>query len=1296
MMHHSPFNDESGIPMFGRNGTALSSEERAAIAKRRGLCVRCGTQTHQVKLLGRNPITNVDVYQGICIRCNSDAVPSNILSEWQARNATTAPVGPVSGVGRFRAAGHGIRYANQASRGGSHGHPSHSGHSHRVAPPPPAGMMNSEVTPNPLQRKSSHGPPDSSRGAPHHDNNIGSRSDHGGRSNRTFPSRAGSHVAGLHPSTSGPQHGIDSEDYKTNGDLDSWSLLKDIKDNRDKPDVLKSKLHGFRNLADDQAGALYEIKDIMDLHRSNSRFMMVSMGAVWSVSSKDDDKKQEATETGCLDVILDSLRNGTTKDDPETVYWALGTLASLANLGDNKMAIADKGGIEIIVEALKTHHTNATVFEWACRALLALVVSPGGSESIERNVVTLDEVSGLRAVINAMNKHIPESVAEYWALNLLFRLLDRPDPAMIDKASKAMLDDDLASICIKILKARTTTSQLFDEAAEMLCFLLSSPSATPSQRSAAVDCLPTAMRLMQDQQSNSAVQESCAHLLAMISRGNHQAKRQVSEGGCLRSILGSITSNPSELGVARAGMGLLWVLSSDETSFDFSLLPQIKAATENAFAIHPGDEDLNVAICGAVGNISSVAKGRGDSMPVDVVLRIMSSASTPAAGQQAGLALSAICSNFPDVADRLVEGGVCDQLLGGLYDTNVDVQSSSSAALAAIAAKSDIAKNKIFEAGGLSTASACLLTTASIVLAENLMTLICSLVTGGSKKIMQLPNELVQSIVHSIRTFPSLTKTGFTTIRNALLVAVPGFSSIIVDGLAETITGTLDDVAAQDDLVIEACGALWSWTAKLPMPNTNVTTQLLRSILGLCARHKGDGGGPMNSAILTEASGALSSIMHCVRENPVHIPDNDIDLIISVLDLVIEFDVDNVVLMERMLDSVQTLCFLVKEILIQFGVIVVVIDCMVEHEGNEVIQQKGCAILALLASTENLQVNLSIAETDGIDMIVSALAGFTENICIQTDACRALSHLSIDHESRMLISSQGGLILLVNAMTRYKDDVDLLEAACSALLNLSSDAEEQVLASSNVVETVILIMRHQITCARLQEKTLGVLQNISMRSRDAKKSIADVGGISAVTFAIKEFMGSPGVLERAFTTLWSLAVLEDNQILIANEGGISLVVNGMMANITYEKVQKQACGCLCTLSSNSRNKTLIRDLGGVDSIVYAMWAHYNSDALLIEACRGLSSLAVNVQTNEVMIATDGEISAIMSAMKRFPHSEKLQEHACVALRNFLLSADNAALVRHQADELERLMNAASSRFPDRCAERARQVLASIR
>jgi hypothetical protein len=108
-----------------------------------------------------------------------------------------------------------------------------------------------------------------------------------------------------------------------------------------------------------------------------------------------------------------------------------------------------------------------------------------------------------------------------------------------------------------------------------------------------------------------------------------------------------------------------------------------------------------------------------------------------------------------------------------------------------------------------------------------------------------------------------------------------------------------------------------------------------------------------------------------------------------------------------------------------------------------------------------------------------------------------------------------------------------------------------------------------------------------------------------------------------------------------------------------------------------------------------MWAHYSSEEIQVEACRALSSLAVDAQTNEVMIASDGEVNAIISAMRRFPVSDRLQEHACVALRNFLLSADNVDIIKSNENEVRLLVQQASSRFPDQCQERANQVLASL-
>ena len=78
-----------------------------------------------------------------------------------------------------------------------------------------------------------------------------------------------------------------------------------------------------------------------------------------------------------------------------------------------------------------------------------------------------------------------------------------------------------------------------------------------------------------------------------------------------------------------------------------------------------------------------------------------------------------------------------------------------------------------------------------------------------------------------------------------------------------------------------------------------------------------------------------------------------------------------------------------------------------------------------------------------------------------------------------------------------------------------------------------------------------------------------------------------------------------------------------------------------------------------------------------------------------MIATDGEINAIISAMRLFPESHELQEHACVALRNFIFSEENADLIRSNGSELRHLMTHAAARFPEKCSELNKQVIDSL-
>lgn len=74
------------IPRYDKNGRLLDDQARAEIAKRQGICITCGVRLTVRKGLGlsRKPLTNDQVYQGKCIRCDPRMVPLTVRKNWEA------------------------------------------------------------------------------------------------------------------------------------------------------------------------------------------------------------------------------------------------------------------------------------------------------------------------------------------------------------------------------------------------------------------------------------------------------------------------------------------------------------------------------------------------------------------------------------------------------------------------------------------------------------------------------------------------------------------------------------------------------------------------------------------------------------------------------------------------------------------------------------------------------------------------------------------------------------------------------------------------------------------------------------------------------------------------------------------------------------------------------------------------------------------------------------------------------------------------------------------------------------
>ena len=99
---------------------------------------------------------------------------------------------------------------------------------------------------------------------------------------------------------------------------------------------------------------------------------------------------------------IETLVRGMAKylSDPAIQEWACNRLRQLANI-ERQLEIANLGGVQAILQAMKVHATEAKVQKEACDALSSL----GNNDD---NMVTIANLGGIQAILKTMKEHPSE------------------------------------------------------------------------------------------------------------------------------------------------------------------------------------------------------------------------------------------------------------------------------------------------------------------------------------------------------------------------------------------------------------------------------------------------------------------------------------------------------------------------------------------------------------------------------------------------------------------------------------------------------------------------------------------------------------------------------------------------------------------------------------------------------------------------------------------------------------------------------------------------------------------------
>lgn len=289
-----------------------------------------------------------------------------------------------------------------------------------------------------------------------------------------------------------------------------------------------------------------------------------------------------------------------------------------------------------------------------------------------------------------------------------------------------------------------------------------------------------------------------------------------------------------------------------------------------------------------------------------------------------------------------------------------------------------------------------------------------------------------------------------------------------------------------------------------------------------------------------------------------------------------------------------------------------------------------------------------------VQRVLDVMRQYENQYSIQEVGCSLISYLSFDSEViTQCITDNGGISVILNAMKRFSANEQLLMAACAALSGLTfnnQDGQQDVVKYGGVA-LILDAMRHGKK-PRLQENGCLAIGTMCWNS-DLKAEVVNYGGVEIIMNVLEEHYTSSGVVKNAFRALAQIAFnCEQYRNEMSRNGVIPLIIRGMEHHQKYDRAQMHGCVALSYLSwTNQGNAAQIIAHRGYQVVVEAMRNYPNSHEVQEHAARALANIS-EVSLSDAAAA----LEQIVASMKRHERCAEVQEESCRAIVTLSLAS----------------------------------------
>ena len=273
-----------------------------------------------------------------------------------------------------------------------------------------------------------------------------------------------------------------------------------------------------------------------------------ALKSIINATDTDVQNRVEIAQAGGIDSIVKAMQTHGT--NAEVQQDACCALRNLTRSDSNDVAIAQAGGIQVIVKAMQTNVKNAGVQEYACGALCNLALN-------DRNKVAIAQAGGIDAIVKAMETHVEQVAVQQNACGALC-ILALNDSNKITIAKAKGID--------AIVKAMETHVEQV-AVQQYACNALWGMAANDSNKVAIAqaDGIDSIVKAMQTHVDQVTVQEyACGALWNLALNDRNQVV--ITQAGGIQVVVKAMQTHVDQVAVQENACGALRNLASNDSN----------------------------------------------------------------------------------------------------------------------------------------------------------------------------------------------------------------------------------------------------------------------------------------------------------------------------------------------------------------------------------------------------------------------------------------------------------------------------------------------------------------------------------------------------------------------------------------------------------------------------------------------------------------------------------------------------------------------------------------------------------